>query len=149
MNWTGHRAPRLIYLWACLWGYFQMRLTFVLVDSPKQTTYPMWVGTNQPVLWGGMHRTKNREKRNWSSFFPLAHRWRRHLTHLSGPWTGIDNIDCPGSHDVVTSKQCPQHCGWDKTNSHRPLSPVEEKGQYTHSLMGRATYCCLDRLLLA
>ena len=36
-----------------------------------------------------------------------------------------------------TSLQCPQLCGWDKTNSHRLPSPVEEKGEHSHSLTGR------------
>ena len=31
--------------------------------------------------------------------------------------------------DTDTGLQCPRHCGWNETNSHRLPSPVEEKGQ--------------------
>ena len=37
-----------------------------------------------------------------------------------------------------TGLQCPWHCGWDETRSHRLLSPVEEKGWHGHSLKRRA-----------
>ena len=43
------------------------------------------------------------------------------------------------SHKVAdTVGQCPQHCVWDETNSHRLPSPVEEKGRHSHSLKRRA-----------
>ena len=53
-------------------------------------------------------------------------------------WSCLNILGPCSSNDAVTSQQCPWCCGWDETNSHGLPSPMEEKGQHSHSLKGRA-----------
>lgn len=72
--WLGHEVPRHVanhYVWVCLWGCFQMRLAFELVDWVKH-----WVGRLSIVgqyhltSWGPEQNKEGWE--NWLSDRPVG-----------------------------------------------------------------------------
>ena len=69
--------------------------------------------------------------RSWPLNWGLIFKWKAAFSFCFSPL--LPNV----FFDEDTGLQCPWHCGWDEINSHGLLSPVEEKGQYSHSLKGR------------
>ena len=64
-TWLGHGAPTYLvkhYFWVCLWGYFQKRWTFELVEWVKQNSFPS-VGGHHPIYQRSEQNKKVDERR--------------------------------------------------------------------------------------
>ena len=96
LDWiVGARYLAIHYFWARLWGCFQMRLAFGLVNWEKQVGLPKVNGPH-PILWEPQYNKKTKKEfalclSTWTGtgFFPhLDQNLQHHLSLFSGLWTG-------------------------------------------------------------